>query len=150
MNIFKMAITFFKIIVSKKIKKEKNGRNLSFLVVLFTSTFKWSHYQEYIQKYPNTSVCCIQSWKYKWHCFAWFLQSNFDLNVWKVYWPCAVRFIVRVAHTCVNCEKISGAWYKCVKAVQGMPTGTLVCTCPSIGVTVDTSHTSMNRPLILW
>jgi hypothetical protein len=21
-------------------------------------------------------VCCIQSWKYKWHCFAWFLQAQ--------------------------------------------------------------------------
>ncbi len=38
MNIFKMAITFFKIIVSKKLKKEKNGRNLSFLIVIFIST----------------------------------------------------------------------------------------------------------------
>jgi hypothetical protein len=118
LNIFKMAITFFKMIVSKQLKKEKNGRNLCFLVVLFLTTcdiamrniirrdaslsiilctqfesknfvkyyihdiqilnpwfqiinpwfsdnksitFKWSHYQQYIHKYPNTSLCCIQS-----------------------------------------------------------------------------------------
>jgi hypothetical protein len=37
MNIFKMAITFLKIVVLKKLKKEKNGMNLSFLVVLIIS-----------------------------------------------------------------------------------------------------------------
>jgi len=42
-----MFITFFKIIVSKRLKKEKNAENLSFLILQFILTHEFGIRTEY-------------------------------------------------------------------------------------------------------
>jgi hypothetical protein len=42
-----MAITFFRIILSKKLKKQKNAKILSFLVVLIILTYNVTIYTQY-------------------------------------------------------------------------------------------------------